>query len=90
MTIQEYCTGEFPGRDTDDCVFMQFTGLLDAKGKEIYEGDLLQDESGNIHTVDDPILGDFIYINHHEMGSGYVEEMKIIGNIYEQPELLHD
>lgn len=68
----------------------QFTGLKDKNGKEIYEGDIMdaRPECGGIHDVK------FLY-EYHVAGLGIdcsgnmgMEHMEIIGNIYENPELL--
>ena len=60
----------------------QYTGLKDMNGKEIYEGDIL---TGNKDVYWDNILASF--------QAGYTgdirnNEVEVIGNIYENPELL--
>ena len=71
----------------DDFIFMQFTGLLDKEGKEIYEGDILStDFAGN------KIKGVMEY-EITEAGAQWtkflpLDRYEIIGNIYENPELL--
>jgi len=79
----------------DTLIFLQYIKLKDMNGKEIYEGDIVRfyNESrprGYVDlVVDDPILGEFVYLNYKEMGSSYIEEeSEVIGNIYENPELL--
>lgn len=64
----------------------QYTGLKDKKGNEIYEGDILIDKYGT--TGECKFHNGYIeYINT----AGFIEsgsKWEIIGNIYENPELL--
>lgn len=78
----------------DKIELMQYAGLKDSKGKEVYEGDILSNGEGvAIHSVCF-INGRFcefckkgIYGDGSIMRNGYTE---IIGNIYENPELLKE
>ena len=75
----------------DDIELMQFTGLLDKNGKEIYEGDIIQNEFGKkIVTWCD---GGFYCDEEKTIMRIYfwlleLSKIKVIGNIYENPELL--
>lgn len=77
---------------SSDCLLMQFTGLLDKNGKEIYEGDILQDINYPFYkdpvfwaTVEDEYDIDGWLCKHFQPFNGVHE---VIGNIYENPELL--
>ena len=85
--------------ELNDIIALQFTGLLDKNGKEIYEGDLLY--SAKIQTDEEPPNDRWIVDVVFEDGSfcyGWHGdtldkrecsiEMEVIGNIYENPELL--
>ena len=88
-------------RKQSDVTLMQSTGLFDKNDKEIFEGDILKCTSINGRlwhetnvSWDSTIAGFVIHKNIYEATSiGYLTDSKsitveIIGNIYENPELL--
>ena len=84
--------------EVDPSTVGQFTGPLDKDGKEIYEGDIFSCFQGDKNTVI-WYCDSWCYANYHacalplgELGNPYQNEgrlnCEIIGNIYENPELL--
>jgi uncharacterized phage protein (TIGR01671 family) len=74
----------------EECEIMQFTGLKDKNDKEIYEGDIVQ-TGYNGDTKGEVVFEYGVYLvktNRSDMHFNHPEEYKVIGNIYENPELL--
>lgn len=77
----------------NDSIIMQFTGVKDANGVDIYEGDIMQ----HANPFDIPFL-----VNWSDDNAGFVfnygsttynindKSFTVIGNIYQNPELLFD
>ncbi len=67
--------------------FMQFTGLLDLHGKEIYEGDILEAGNGSMRHRSAGVME-----WHNDKGKwtefSPLNRFEVIGNIYEHPDLL--
>lgn len=85
---------EFCGKENIE--IMQYTGLKDKNSKEIYEGDIIFDEDGEysktvvISQAEEPDpIGFFAKDIYTDESYALCEvDGEIIGNIYENPELL--
>ncbi|MFW5411594.1 YopX family protein [Aerococcus urinaeequi] len=74
----------------NNLVLMQYTGLKDSNGVEIYEGDILQSEHYFRYQV--VFKGDCWRcesLKNSRFKNRFIgRDLKVIGNIYENPELL--
>lgn len=69
--------------------FMQFTGLKDQNGKEIYEGDIIEQDINGYKIKGVISFYDNGFWIKNPDNSLHLPHIKlIIGNIYENPELL--
>jgi uncharacterized phage protein (TIGR01671 family) len=84
------------------CALMQYTGLKDKNGKEIYEGDLIRREDvgnyakGGLSNLMEITFEDGSFCTRSGefrtslIEMEYPEYYEIVGNVYENPELLQE
>lgn len=82
----------FNNKDIRSMILMQYTGLKDKNGKEIYEGDILK-EHGIVAWNDEGHRWSAIDLKWNDRKEWHdldylTSPFEIIGNIYENPELI--
>lgn len=80
--------------DGENIILMQYTGLKDKNGKEIYEGDIINPAKAkykdyriikweSVEDLEESYTGFDIY-------PSYTKKFEVVGNIYENPELIKE
>lgn len=82
----------------NECILMQCTGLKDKNGKLIYEGDIVKFVFGNKYKNGEVTYSQTIwsvsnaqFVNREYVGGALINlysTCEVIGNIYENPELI--
>lgn len=95
--LLEYTGDEFGTYGNVDADFMQFTGLLDAEGNKVFEGDLVEvcgNENGCLQVefknayVGGWVLTHYSTNDYVSLGARKQSEIKVKGNIYQHPHLI--
>ena len=102
IPIDKYKESNFGFLEEQECYYChkdtigQFTGLKDKNGKEIYEGDIVNFEGIWLIYFDEQV-GILLLKNcinkgglDRVFGYSYVQNSEIIGNIYDNPELIKE
>lgn len=88
----------------NDLHLMQSTGLFDKDGQEIFEGDIISTYTDNLIIKRDNLLGFYVEVDEKReyfaeivdieyldlFAKDFGVAVKILGNIYENPELLEE
>lgn len=88
----------------DDVKLMQSTGLFDKNGREIFEGDVVQYQNTKVPSADSKGIVKYfdnwamfgIDVEYNEPRALFFNgladhiSLEVVGNIYENPELLED
>lgn len=93
-----YKNGNVAKEDMKEYELMQSTGLKDKNGKEVFVGDIIKCTRGCPHEVylvkeyGGTYIGGMpaIYLKGIREGYAWTEHEEILGNVYENPELLED
>ena len=82
------------GSGGDDYVIQQYTGCHDSSNNEIYEGDIVKYNNGDVIRIGYiEFMAGIFFLNFpdqtdEELGYLLVSNLKVIGNIFEHSELL--
>jgi len=86
-SLEAICRGNITLFDYQNWIIMLSTGLLDKNGKEIYEGDFVEDDMKQKEAV---VMeyGEWRVYGRSLWQESKSKRIEVIGNIYENPELL--
>lgn len=89
QSVKIFDEDEDDWQESENFILMQSTGLADKNGVEIFEGDILKDDSESGKVVYDPDRTMWrVYGKDFDDALSDWWMGRVIGNIYENPELM--